>query len=270
MISDSENPYAPPLHDARPAEEAILDYPLATRAQRFGGALIDGVLLGLGNYLLLSLFQKWNLTSRIELQWLTYGTSLLGTLIFHGALLHLRGQTIGKAIVRTKIVNMTGKKPMLADLMVRRFALTLGLPMIPVVGQYLWYLDCLFIFRKDHRCLHDWVAGTRVVQTSPRVSAWRNQSSRSGSSIDPSAVQLSTIIFQYLRLDPKQIPPTARWIEDLQIPASDLRASHSAVAAAFPTKNPRILIGLPTFGALLGFLQIHRQSILQVPENRID
>jgi len=38
---------------------------------------------------------------------------------------------------------------------------------VGLVFPLLWLLvlvDFVFIFRKDQRCLHDWVAGTRVVK----------------------------------------------------------------------------------------------------------
>ena len=36
--------------------------------------------------------------------------------------------------------------------------------MIPLVGVLLVWVDILMIFRRDRRCAHDLVAGTRVVK----------------------------------------------------------------------------------------------------------
>ena len=35
---------------------------------------------------------------------------------------------------------------------------------IPAIGNILPLLDVLFIFREDRRCLHDFIAGTKVVK----------------------------------------------------------------------------------------------------------
>jgi uncharacterized RDD family membrane protein YckC len=38
--------------------------------------------------------------------------------------------------------------------------------LIPFVGAFLILIDLLSIFRSDQRCIHDWLAGTRVVAVS--------------------------------------------------------------------------------------------------------
>jgi uncharacterized RDD family membrane protein YckC len=45
------------------------------------------------------------------------------------------------------------------------------LQQIPVVNFILPLLDALFIFREDRRCIHDLIAGTKVIQLdgSPQV-----------------------------------------------------------------------------------------------------
>ena len=75
-----------------------------------------------------------------------------------------RAQTIGKVITHIQIVNYDDGLP--APL--RRTVLLRYLPMvvaglIPVAGL-LVILDPWFIFRADHRCLHDHTAGTVVVK----------------------------------------------------------------------------------------------------------
>jgi uncharacterized RDD family membrane protein YckC len=51
---------------------------------------------------------------------------------------------------------------------VRAFLLRGTLPFmveqIPLVGLLFWLVDSCFIFREDQRCLHDLVAGTRVIR----------------------------------------------------------------------------------------------------------
>ena len=86
-------------------------------------------------------------------------------------LLATRGQTIGKIIMKIRIVDaQTGEHPGWARLILLRTVvngLISGvLNAIPVVGQGLgglyFIIDSLFIFRADHRTIHDMIAGTRV------------------------------------------------------------------------------------------------------------
>ena len=86
-------------------------------------------------------------------------------------LLATRGQTIGKIIMKIRIVDaQTGEHPGWARLILLRTivnGLISGvLNAIPVVGQGLGSLyviiDSLFIFRADRRTIHDLIAGTRV------------------------------------------------------------------------------------------------------------
>ena len=86
-------------------------------------------------------------------------------------LLATRGQTIGKIIMKIRIVDaQTGEHPGWARLILLRTivnGLISGvLNAIPVVGQGLgslyFIIDSLFIFRADRRTIHDLIAGTRV------------------------------------------------------------------------------------------------------------
>lgn len=98
---------------------------LAGRGQRLAGAVIDGVFqaaLGIPLMLLLGLGPNlWNpggaeLPEKLRflaLGWLVY-------LLLHGWTLHTRGQTLGKLIVGTRIVDLDGKTPPLVNIILRR------------------------------------------------------------------------------------------------------------------------------------------------------
>jgi uncharacterized RDD family membrane protein YckC len=94
------------------------------------------------------------------------GLFVIGLIIFlalNGYLLVTRGQTIGKVAARTKIVDMSGNVPHFGKLLVLRY-LVLGLmAQIPFIGLFVGGADVLFIFGEQRRCLHDYLAGTRVV-----------------------------------------------------------------------------------------------------------
>lgn len=100
------------------------------------------------------------------------GTTLLwaviGFVVFvliQGYPLNASGQTWGKKVVSLRIVDMQGNKPSLVDLLVKRYLPTHAIANIPCLGTIYVLVDSLMIFRQDQRCLHDLIAGTRVVRT---------------------------------------------------------------------------------------------------------
>ena len=92
---------------------------------------------------------------------------LLAVFIVQMALLAARGQTIGKIFTKIRIVDaQTGEHPGWARLVLRRTLLNwfvFGVLNATGVGGMVYMLvDSLFIFRSDHRTIHDLIAGTRV------------------------------------------------------------------------------------------------------------
>ena len=89
-------------------------------------------------------------------------------LILNGWLLWTRGQTAGNAAMSLTIVDhQPGNCASFWKLLFVRALI----PTVVIAVGFIWELlglvvrfDFCFIFRKDQRCLHDWVAGTRVVK----------------------------------------------------------------------------------------------------------
>ncbi len=79
--------------------------------------------------------------------------------------IYTRGQSVGKQACSSRIVGIDGQRAPLVRAVVLRTWAPLALPMLPWVGGLLAAVDVLFVFRRDRRCLHDLVAGTRVVRT---------------------------------------------------------------------------------------------------------
>lgn len=88
-------------------------------------------------------------------------------------LLSVRGQSIGKLITRIRVVRLDETKAgfvhawLLREALVTFIGVALGLmPFIgPVMLRPAFHLtDWCFIFRGDQRCLHDLIAGTKVVR----------------------------------------------------------------------------------------------------------
>jgi uncharacterized RDD family membrane protein YckC len=165
------NPYAPPVADdyAGLDDELDQDIPAAPGA-RFAAAMIDAVLMYAPLVLLGGLAY---MISDTEAALTTVGLTAVLLLTPIGILqlvwISSRGQTIGKRVMGIKIVKMDmtpggfwsfavvrgGAVPLLSGIIDAILPLR--------IGSLLILIDCLFVFAKDHRCLHDHLAKTRVV-----------------------------------------------------------------------------------------------------------
>ena len=131
----------------------------ATKLQRFLGALADGVIVGVP-YILGSLEAAPDALRLLGV------LASLALLIVQLVMVSKHGQTLGKRLVGTKIVlKDTGENGGFIVNVLKRGFLNGLLSLIP--GYFL--VDSLFVFRQDHRCIHDMIAGTIVVQASPGV-----------------------------------------------------------------------------------------------------
>ncbi|MFT3668829.1 MAG: RDD family protein [Pseudoxanthomonas sp.] len=95
--------------------------------------------------------------------------AVIGFVLFvliQGYPLQMTGQTWGKKLLSLKIVDLQGNKPSLADLLLKRYLPTHAIANLPCLGLIYVLVDSLMIFRADQRCLHDLIAGTRVVKAS--------------------------------------------------------------------------------------------------------
>ncbi len=141
---------------------------LASRWKRLAGALIDGlilmviivpIMLAIG--VLQQAFSGQEMT--IGQQAVLFVVGWVVFLMLNGYLLFKKGQTIGKVVVKTRIVDLNGNVPSFGKLFVLRY-LILGLVIqIPILGGLVGFVNPLFIFGKERRCIHDYMAGTRVI-----------------------------------------------------------------------------------------------------------
>ena len=90
---------------------------------------------------------------------------LAGLVLVQAALLTVRGQTIGKILARIRVVRATNGEPagFIHGFLLRGF-LPRCFRHVPLIGLLFWFVDNCFIFRNDQRCLHDLLAGTKVVK----------------------------------------------------------------------------------------------------------
>lgn len=144
---------------------------LASRWNRLWAALIDGTLALVTTIPLMSYFEVWEHITQgsvpIDITIKLAITSWALFFLMHGYLLKEKGQTIGKKIIGICIVTTNGNKPDFGNLILKRYLPVALLGHTPLLGQYLSMIEVLFIFRKDKRCIHDLIAGTKVINVNP-------------------------------------------------------------------------------------------------------
>jgi uncharacterized RDD family membrane protein YckC len=163
------NPYQAPSDIEAPGEASQARDRSATRWSRLGAAMIDGLI----SILIVFPVQFWagvyqgfpNIKPQpfpMSLVWALGGVAVW--LAVHGVFLARSAQTVGKKAVGIQIVMAEDGRPApFSRLVLWRFLPTMLVAQIPMVGPVLSCVDVLFIFRKDRRCVHDHIAGTRVV-----------------------------------------------------------------------------------------------------------
>ena len=157
--------YRPNDSGGMPAEEPATE--LASPWVRLAAVIIDGlIVLGLFIIVFLAGVVSFGLEGGL-LGLLVLIPVYLAVLIVQMILLAMRGQTIGKIILRIRIVdNVTGTHAGWARLILLRTLVQSIIASIPFIGFIYALVDALFIFRADHRTIHDLIAGTRVDKVS--------------------------------------------------------------------------------------------------------
>jgi uncharacterized RDD family membrane protein YckC len=174
---EGANPYAPPTSDVNAGAQPPAEGQPAERGTRFVAALVDGLLFLValipafiagfesgvfregGNTAIFRAFVANGLGAISGLAW-------LGLIIFQAYLVATSGQSIAKKLFKIKIVKLDGAPVNFVSGVLLRNWLMMLLQQIPVVNLILPLLDALFIFREDRRCIHDLIAGTKVIQLS--------------------------------------------------------------------------------------------------------
>lgn len=156
----AENPYAAPaaaVADVAPDGEHVL----AGRAERFAAALVDGILIAPAS------FTFWfAYTSRSSVSGTTLALVCLYVLALLAVDLYLlsrNSQTIGKKLVKIKIVRKDGSHAAVSRIFWLRGVLNGVLAAIPYLGGLYGLVDALFIFGDQRRCVHDYIADTIVI-----------------------------------------------------------------------------------------------------------
>ena len=169
MTSASEdNRFAPPQAHVEDVGASAAGT-LAERGARLGAALID-VAIALLVFGIAALVTPINIFKLPDSNGLTatlllnLGLVFVAFLAVHGYLLATRGQTVGKALLKIRIVRSDGSRASFARLAGLRYLTTSIITAIPIAGSLYGLADALFIFRASRKCLHDNIADTIVVK----------------------------------------------------------------------------------------------------------
>lgn len=156
----AQNPYAAPsaaVADVAPDG----DHVLAGRAERFAAALVDGLLVAPASFTL-----GFSIAARTTFSGLTIGLVvlyLLALLAVNLYLLSRNSQTIGKKLLKIKIVRKDGSHASVARIFWLRGVVNGLIAVIPYLGSLYGLIDALFIFGEQRRCVHDYIADTIVI-----------------------------------------------------------------------------------------------------------
>jgi uncharacterized RDD family membrane protein YckC len=158
-----DNPYqAPEVAAHAPIHASYGEKALATRGSRLAAQFVDGLLF-LAIYIPLFFAPAMGAESKAAV----VGSSMAMLLIFFGlAVLQIfflsrDGQTIGKKAMKIRIVRYDdGGNPGFVKAVLLRAIVNGFIGIIPFYPL----VDILFIFGAEQRCIHDLLAGTKVVQ----------------------------------------------------------------------------------------------------------
>ena len=175
----SLNPYAAPMsNDDNPGMTDAGGDVLADRGTRFVASFVDTLLV---MAIVLPIGIATGFYTRAAAQQVGFpehvAMSALGAvamLAVNGYLLANRGQTVGKMLNKIRIVDaQTGSRLPFVRVFVYRSLWLIPLVVIAALipGQVddilinlVSLVDALFIFGKQRRCLHDYIAGSKVVR----------------------------------------------------------------------------------------------------------
>ena len=146
---------------------------LASRWLRLGAALLDSIIgtifaaPGMVMLIMAGVFATPDSPNPALMLagFITIGAAMVVLLGIQIYLLVTRGQTLGKKFLGIKIVCFEDdSNPGFVKVFLLRMLVNGLIGAVPFLGLIYSLTDILFIFREDRRCIHDLIAGTKVVQ----------------------------------------------------------------------------------------------------------
>lgn len=175
---NNQNPFATPNayggYATAPSSSSNVE--LAGRGTRFLAALVDNLIitgitfvlgfgLGIGLALLMGPDFVDSVGGTIVIQVIGAVLGIGSYLLINGYFLMSAGQTLGKKLLSIRVVRDGDTEvPDLTTTYFKRIFITQLLSLIPILGGLYALVDALMIFSADQKCLHDQIAGTRVIK----------------------------------------------------------------------------------------------------------
>jgi len=185
-----QNRFAPPRAEVEDSIETGTGLVEAGRGERFLAALIDGlvptiVIIAILAAVAIPAYENYRQQHvpgieppplgsghHVTGSWAWLGAfALLGYFIYSAVLVYLYGQTFGKRAMGIRVVRTDGARVAFSRFIFLRWLPIAMIGSIPFVGWIASLLDPLLIFRESRRCLHDDIAGTRVVTAASSADA---------------------------------------------------------------------------------------------------
>ena len=159
-----DNPYASPEAVFAPRQTTAATGVLASRAARLAAVMIDYVcallvtLPVLSSAVLVAASEQTSLNG-IGIMATFAGFPVLGTV--QVSYLVREGQTIGKKLMKIRIVgHLDDAVPHWSRVLGMRYVLNTAMRQIPLYA----FVDVMFVFGAEQRCIHDYLAGTKVIE----------------------------------------------------------------------------------------------------------
>jgi uncharacterized RDD family membrane protein YckC len=178
-----DNPYAPPKSPTTPEPDLPADE-LASRRARLFAYMIDSVLVYIPWWIFVSSTGLWLRVTSGGMGAMDHFAMVLSAMllyvILNGYHLNYYGQTLGKRVVGLRVVSLESNAilPLWKILAFRVLPVWVA-SAIPVLGSLASWVDYLFIFRGDKRCVHDFIANTKVVAANV---PWKHANGELGAS----------------------------------------------------------------------------------------
>lgn len=163
------NPYAAPINDGAPSWQMGMDGHgvLASRGSRFAGSLLDSLFYAIVvipvMFLTMDLGSMAGTTPDTLDIYTKLGLPILLVASVQWYLVATTGQTLAKKMLGMKIIKTTGEDVNFVSGVVMRSWIPGAIGWIPLVGGLFGLVNPLFIFGDEHQCLHDKIAGTKVI-----------------------------------------------------------------------------------------------------------
>jgi uncharacterized RDD family membrane protein YckC len=151
-------------HKVSTHRETPVARPLARRSERLLAAIFDQFAYAIPTVSGFLAVRDMAYTDASGLRLRIWISGWLVVFLCQVYLLSTRGQTLGKLAVGVRIVDQDDESN---SGFVRAWLLRSLVPWLitffPLLGQLFWLADLVAIFGEERRCLHDGIAGTKVV-----------------------------------------------------------------------------------------------------------